>query len=129
MPIPYPRCGVEDLHEPHLLAYSEVQCPGWTAGQQLARSLITGVRKYMREHYPSMPGVPPELPPGLRLEMHPSVRRVLMTDPDLWEPGGGAWDEAPDHFFAPAPVKVTMDIPAGTWRLVIVTEEVLLSGK
>ena len=72
--------------------------------------------------------VPPLLPPGMRVEMHPLVRHVLMADPDLWEPG---WPLARNDVtgWFPVPVKVTMDLGKGEWRLVIVTEEVLLAGE
>ena len=85
-------------------------------------ALITGVREYVRENY-----APPREPPaGLRVEMHPSVRRLLMVDPDLWEPPVRERDETG---FFPVPVRVTADLKPGAWRLVIVTEEVLLEGQ
>jgi hypothetical protein len=121
MSLPYPRCGRN--YEPHLSHYigNGQECPGWTVDQKLVRDLITGVREYVREHY--APGEP--CPDGLRVEMHPSVRRLLMTDPDLWERPGREC-ELDDWF--PVPAKVTTDVPPGKWRLVIVTEEVLLEG-
>ena len=128
MPVPWPRCGDETPHPGHPAVtadFSVPGCPGWTEGQQRVRRLILGVRKYMNEHYPR----PAPLPAGLRLEMHPSVRRLLMTDPDVWEPGWGAAGDAED-FFLLLPARVTVeDMKPGGWRLVIVTEEILLTGE
>lgn len=91
--------------------------------QQVVRHLVTSVNEYVQEHY--NPDGKLRLPDGLRLEMHPDVRRFLMIDPDLWERPGresglGDW--------FPVPVRVTTDLENGRWRLVVVTEEVLLEG-
>lgn len=123
MNLPWPRCGNEKPHPAHpALTFGPPDCDGWTADQQLVRHLITSVNEYVREHY--MPGEPP--PDGLRLEMHPAIRRCIMMDRDLC---AGPWTggELPDWF--PVPVKVTTDLAKNQWRLVIVTEEVLLEGK
>lgn len=82
-----------------------------------------GVREYVQEHYNSS-GTKLRLPDGLRLEVHPAVQRVLMTDPDLWERPGR--ETALDDFF-PVPVRVDYELKR-QWRLVIVTEEILLAG-
>jgi hypothetical protein len=67
--------------------------------------------------------------PGLRLEMHPSTRYLLYQDPELWEYGTFA---EPLETFIPRtfgiPFKITTDVEKDHWRLVIVTEEVLLGG-
>ena len=121
MSLPYARCGRNDeIHLEHYAGYGH-HCPGWTAEQKLVRDLITGVREYVREHY--APREP--LPAGLRVEMHPDVRRMLMVDLDLWERPGRE-REMGDWF--PVPARVTTEMKPGTWRLVIVTEEVLLDG-
>lgn len=124
MSVPWPRCGNNDPHPTHpaLSAdFSAPDCPGWTIEQKTVRDLITGVREYVSGHY----APPRERPEGLRVEMHPSVRRLLMTDPDLW--GGPGWETSADDFL-PVPARVTVDLKPGTWRLVIVTEDVLLEG-
>lgn len=124
MSVPWPRCGDNDPHPAHpaLSAdFSAPGCPGWTVEQKAVRDLITGVREYVREHW-TRSEPPPE---GLRVEMHPDVRRLLMTDQDLWERPG--WECGMEDWF-PVPAKVTTDVKPGTWRLVIVTEEVLLEG-
>lgn len=120
MSIPWPGCGNETPHPAHQAA-SGHDCDGWTKEQQLIRHLITSVNEYVHEHY--MPGEP--LPDGLRLEMHPLVRRYLDTDPDLNYPGRSR----PRDGWLPVPVKMTTDLAKDQWRLVIVTEEVLLEGK
>jgi len=128
MSIPWPRCGKEDPHPAHQ-APAGHDCPGWTADQQLVRYLVTSVNEYVSEHYPLrfFPDRHRALPEGLRLERHPSVRRMLMMDPDLLEPG---WPQARGDGtgWFPCPVKVATDMPKGQWRLVIVTEEVLLAA-
>lgn len=121
MSLPYARCGRnDDVHLPHYAGYGH-HCPGWTIGQKTVHDLIAGVQAYVREHWkPREPR-----PEGLRVEMHPDVRRLLMTDPDLWERPGRESD-LEDWF--PVPARATVDMKPGTWRLVIVTEDVLLEG-
>jgi hypothetical protein len=122
--IPWPRCGDEDPHPAHPgTGFGDLDCPGWTARQQLVRHLVISVREYMREHYWPVP------PPGLRLEMHPSVRQWLLMDADLLMEGAWPGEEVGPDDFLPVPVKVNLDLKRDQWRLVIVTEEVLLGGK
>jgi len=69
------------------------------------------------------------LPEGLRLEIHPLTGNLLMQDPELWE--RDTWDVYHPPGLAEmfrCPVKVTPDAPAGGWRLVIVTEELIDGG-
>jgi hypothetical protein len=120
MPLPWSRCGNYDLHEPHR-DWNDRGCYGWDKADQVTRDLFTKTSGYLAEHY----GPLMIFPEGLRLEMHPSVRRAMMLCRDLWGPSGITGDPI-DQFQVPA--KVTMDVPEGTWRLVIVTEEVLLTG-
>lgn len=123
MSVPWPRCGDEKPHPAHQDS-SGHGCPGWKAEQQLVRHLIMSVRKYVNENYSPVS----TCPAGLRVEMQPAVQRMLMTDPDLWEhlwerPGR---ETALDDFF-PVPVRVDYELKQ-QWRLVIVTEKVLLAG-
>jgi hypothetical protein len=67
------------------------------------------------------------LPAGLRLEMHPRTRMTLLCDPELNRYGMGLSDDDLEKWFR-VPVKITIDVPVNTWRLVIVTEEVIDSG-
>lgn len=124
MGLPYPACGNGQPHAPHpqLTAdFGAPDCPGWTADQQAVRQVITSVRDYVREHY--QPGDP--LPDGLRLEMHPAVIRLLMMDQSLWE--YPVREARPEDWF-PVPVRATTDLGGVRWRLVIVTEELLLDS-
>jgi hypothetical protein len=78
---------------------------------------VLAVRQWVAEHL--WPGRP--LPEGLRLEMHPAVRHVLLrgmpaVGPDL----DGLFD---------VPVVVTPLLETGAWRLVTVTEDVHTGGK
>lgn len=89
-----------------------------------AKALLIAVREYLDEHYPHWTFAAGVLPAGLRLEMHPRVRMRIMTDAYAWDWPPGGW--------APVfgvPVKVTTDLPDGTWRLAVITEDVLLGGK
>ena len=90
-----------------------------------ARMLLSSVRDYLNEHAPAWQNFPVGAPRGLRLEMHPSVRRALMREFDLDWP---AEPEAAESAYG-IPVKVSEDLPEGTWRLVVVTEDVLAGGK
>jgi len=69
------------------------------------------------------------LPAGLRLELHPSLYHTLWSDPELWSLHNILRGEAAglEGWFR-IPVKSTNELLGCTWRLVIVTEEVLASG-
>ena len=95
-----------------------------------AKTLLIAVTGYLDEHYPYWtPGG--ALPGGLRLEMHPRVHYTPAQDSDTYE-----WPREPGDSFEELyrrtfrlPVKITPDLPEGTWRLVVVTEDVKLGGK
>lgn len=127
MSLPWSRCGNYEPHDPHpARTIREGDCPGWTPHEQLVRTLITSVNEYLREHYgPFIQGWS-RLPEGLRLEMHPGTRQWLLVNADLNGPGSYYGFDL-DQFRVP--VRVTTDVPEGSWRLVIVTEEVLLDDK
>jgi hypothetical protein len=98
--------------------------------QQLspARALQYAVRGYLNEHYgPLWPQRAGSLPDGLRLELHPAAYQLVLADPwsaDWPVTGGGVLEEA-----VGVPVKVDAALDRGTFRLVIVTEHVLLGGR
>ena len=123
MPIPWSRCGNYELHDRHYDTHDR-ECFGWTQADQVARDLVTKVNEYLADRYgPFYRNVPA----GLRLEMHPLARRYLMVSRDLWEPGFPHPSDIAEWFRVP--VKVDMDLPSGSWRLVIVTEDVLLDSR
>jgi hypothetical protein len=73
-------------------------------------------------------------PEGLRVELHPSVYHLLLSDAELWKYGFSGYSTELGHGAElqsqfRVPVKITADLPRGTWRLVIVTEEVLSGGE
>ena len=87
-----------------------------------AKTLLIAVREYLDERYRHWTFRVGALPEGLRLELHPAARNRLWRDeytrhwPDDWGTVFGV------------PVKAAPDLPDGTWRLVIITEDVLLGG-
>jgi hypothetical protein len=94
-----------------------------TDGHVPPRAIIAAVEDALFERY-GPPSRFRELPAGLRLEMHPSIRRWFMvSDDDLFR---YAMDVPGDLFSVP--VRVTVHLPEDHWRLVIVTEEVILGG-
>jgi hypothetical protein len=98
-----------------------------TAGT--AETLLTAVRDHLTDRF-GPPILRPALPAGLRMEMHPRVYYAIMNDPDAYswprEPGDAGETMLTRTFIVP--VRVTSDMPEGTWRLVVVTEDVLLGG-
>lgn len=96
-----------------------------------AKTLLYAVTEYLNEAYPYWQTRRGALPDGLRLEMHPRVHCTLARDEDTYhwprEPGD-SFEELYRRTFR-LPVKITPDLPEGTWRLVVVTEDVKLGGK
>lgn len=89
-----------------------------------AKALLITVYAYLDEHYPYWRSNPEaRLPAGLRMEMHPYARYVINRDEEA-----RYWPDDLKTVFG-LPVKVTPDMPDSTWRLVIVTEDVLGGGK
>lgn len=122
MNIPYSACGKEDTHEAHEFGGAGIagrHCLGFTVEDQISRQLFTEARAYILEHY----GAPArDLPAGLRMEMHPTVLRALRMSVARWSNA-----DLQDSLFE-VPMKVNPDLTARGWRLVIVTEDVLLAG-
>ena len=96
-----------------------------------AKMLLIAVTEYLDEHYPHWTYRVNALPDGLRLEMHPRVHYALARDSDTYEwprEPGDSFEELYRRVFR-LPVKITPDLPEGTWRLVVVTEDVLTTGR
>jgi hypothetical protein len=89
-----------------------------------AKLLLAAVYNYLDDRYPYWRVSPQSLPDGLRMEMHPATRMMIMRDDESRH-----WpvDDLARVFCVP--VKVTTDLPEGYWRLVVVTEDVLVGGK
>lgn len=96
-----------------------------------AKALYIAVRQALDDRYPFWAANPLALPEGLRVEMHPRAHYMLVRDPEIntWprEPGD-SFEELYARTFR-IPVKITSDLPEGYWRLVVVTEDVLLGGR
>ncbi len=85
-------------------------------------ALFAVVRQYAREHNP--PFTPkPQLPEGIRLEMHPLVRYMIIRNMDYRDV---FTDDLSDR--VDIPVKINTELPEYGWRLVIVTEDVINGG-
>jgi hypothetical protein len=89
-----------------------------------AKMLLVAVTAYLDEHYSLWRLNEARLPAGLRVEMHPYVRYLIIRDEEA-----RYWPADDLKTVFGLPVKVTPDLPDGTWRLVIVTEDVLAGGK
>lgn len=85
-------------------------------------AMVTAVEQWVHDRGPYW-----RPPPGLRLEMHPSVGHMLRRN---WAPSysDSVSGTGPDPFPPKIPVKYTADLDYGCWRLVIVTEDVLIGG-
>lgn len=92
-----------------------------------AKALLIAVREYLDEHYPHWTFRVGALPEGLRLEMHPRARIMILQDRYTQDWPSSDWRDWGPVFGVP--VKVTPDLPEGTWRLVVVTEDALTGGK
>jgi len=100
--------------------------PTPSAAVSSPRELISNIQRYVKIWAgPDYPGKvwPPE---GLRLEMHPTVRIALLRDKTVSHNLPFGNDPLSDLF--QMPVRVNGDLPAGGYRLVIVTEDILLIG-
>lgn len=88
-------------------------------------ALIKVVEDYALEH--RRPGGGYDLPEGLCLEMHPRVRYMILQN---WVPGYSAFTSGREWPFpAEIPVKINPDLPDNTWRLAVVTVEVISGGQ
>lgn len=85
-----------------------------------AGELVQAVVVCLRERWPAGPKT---YPPGLRLEMAYGVYNHLKRDP-----ASAVWPGDLSEVFG-LPVKITPEMPADTWRLVIIAEDVLLGGR
>jgi len=89
------------------------------------RTLLLAIREKLRELY-GHEALKPQLPPGLRLEMHPDLFNRVLTDADLTYRSGNFIEPVQEYFGLP--VKVVPELPRLGFRLVVITEELLLGG-
>lgn len=96
------------------------------ADQAAVDALIKVVEDYVRERRRLGGGY--DLPKGLCLEMHPRVRHMIMRN---WQPDYRVFVAEPYKMPLPAevPVKINPDLPDNTWRLAVITVEVIIGGK
>lgn len=93
--------------------------------RSLVDALIKVIEDYVLEH--RRPGGGYDLPEGLVLEMHPRVRYMIQQN---WAPGYSAFASGRESPFpAEIPVRINPDLPDGTWRLAVVTVEVISGGR
>lgn len=91
-----------------------------------ARTLIAAVQDKLREKWPESAIGWHVFPEGLRLEMHPKAYMTFWADP--YSQLLPAREENLEGVLG-VPVKVIPDLPEGTFRLVIVTEDVIMGGE
>ena len=91
------------------------------------KRFLLAVREFIGKEWPhwELGGV---LPGGLRLEMHPAAYHQLLHDPTLY-PSFASDPREKARKLVPVELRVTSaGLEPGHWRLVIVTEDVRLSG-
>ena len=85
-------------------------------------ALIGLLERYARDHTPPLG----TMPDGIRLEMHPATRHMILRH---WTPGYTQFITGQEMPTPPKiPVKIDMDLPEYGWRLVVVTEDVINGG-
>jgi hypothetical protein len=116
-----PACGDLTAHAAHWYRAYDQHCEGRTAEDAAAWEMVRAINAWVSEHYP----YGRQLPPELRLELHPLAWHRLLQDTEMWRysPDPDDWKK---RFRVPA--VVTPLLPEGTWRLVTVTEDVHLGG-
>jgi hypothetical protein len=108
-------------HEPH--GYwtrhymSWLECPGWTRQEADAADLAGRVSEIARNAW-TAPGLPPALPPGIRLECRPLVFHALQQ---LFVPSFAEFTASlrtgEDIMKPQIPVMVTAGMTRGQWRI------------
>lgn len=91
-----------------------------------AEVLVRSIRSFLNERY----GPYNHYPENLRLEMHPTLEYPILRDVELAKTRGrfGSLSEFFSGIFG-VPCTRNAELPERSWRLVIVTEEVLTGGK
>lgn len=98
------------------------------------RALLLAVRQELDDRWPYRDRGQP-VPAGLRLEIAPLVANHLLTDPSLDWPynrvreAKAPSDQISEKFSLPVLITKHLGLDPLAWRLVIVTEEVLKSGR
>ena len=86
-------------------------------------ALVKVVEDYVAERW-RLDGY--DLPEGLCLEMHPHVYYMILRN---WTPGYSTFVSGRElPLPAEVPVKISPDLPDGTWRLAVITAEVINGG-
>lgn len=107
--------AVHGSHEFFPFRFAEASgCPGWTEREAGATALADRLDRVAREHT-----WPLKMPPGIRLECHPSVPHALQQ---LFIPSYAEFvsslNTGEDMLKPQIPVVVTAGMTAGQWRIV-----------
>ncbi len=86
------------------------------------QSLEADITDYLDEQYPYWVGDPQRVPQGLVIEMHPNTRLMILRDPTNPRTPAGVFGKLS------IPVKITMDLKSGEWRLVHVIRDFKIGG-
>lgn len=126
-----PLCGDDKAHAAHTYTRGnnivhEYHCSGQTMEAASVLAMVLTVREWLNENYPHsfVPGF--QLPEGLRIEMHPSVRTSIMRNVH-WSYNSIEDTDITSLF--QVPIVVTPLLPTSSWRLVTVTEDVHRGGQ
>jgi len=87
------------------------------------KTLEWAIVRYLDEHHPAYGIARWSLPPGIRIEMHPSTYNLVRSDSDIDYPQVSLTEKMG------IPVKINPDLGQGEWRLVVVTEDVKTGGR
>ncbi len=98
---------------PYRMSAGPLPCPGWSAREDDAAALAMRLDRVALDH-----AWPLTMPPGIRLECHPSVPHALMQ---LYIPSYddfmSALNTGEDPVKPRIPVVVTAGMAAGEWRI------------
>lgn len=122
-----PWCSDRTEHGSHadtrVLGYPG-ECPGVSAAEAATQKMIDAIDRYVMDHGGPRAFAPP---PGFCLEMHPRAYYSIRAS---WQPGYEQFISGRDTpIRADIPVKLNPELPEGSWRLAVISVNVLLSGE
>lgn len=123
-----PWCYDRTEHGPHIDVRAggsgfPGECPGVSAAEASVQDMLDALDRYVMDHGGPRAFAPP---PGLCLEMHPRAYYFIRAN---WQPTYEQFTSGQETpIRADIPVRVNPELPEGSWRLAVITVDVLLSG-